>query len=296
MLVIDTFNLLHQTDVLPSALLYAPSGKGVRGELAALVALIDASRYARQRVRLVCDGAGGPGTLEGHHGLRWTRIGRAEVVYSGPSLEADDVIEDMLARSRGAVKLRVVSGDRRLVKAAARAKAESIDSRVFLAHLDADHRQSGHDLPAFATEVPLDRYSVAHWMREFGYAVPDPATIEPTPPPIPQPTPKPKSKPKPKSAPSTPVDTPSTKVRSKKSTPPPEVPDAPVESPAEVASPPEPLDPLLAEAFDHWRGTLHLDDLDMSQWIDGVTPLPPRRRSDPDTGRRSDRARRGRTP
>src|SRR5690606_38536231 len=138
------------------------------------------SRYAGRRVRVVCDGRPGPGwprggLLETAGGLTWTRAGRAEVVWSGPGREADDVIEEVLATSRG-LSILVVSSDRRLARAAARAGADRVGNGTFLDQLAADDRaRAGDGTPACAAEVPLDRYSVARWMREFGFEPGDPA-------------------------------------------------------------------------------------------------------------------------
>ena len=166
MLLIDAYNVLHAQWALPR------SERGM--DVPALVRLVGRSRYAGWRVRVVCDGRPGPqwprsGLLETHAGLVWTRVHGAEVVFSGADLEADDVIEDVLARARG-LRVLLVSSDRRLIRAAGKAGADQVGNGTFLRQLfDDAQARPGSERPAFVSEVPLDAYSVAHWMREFGY-------------------------------------------------------------------------------------------------------------------------------
>ncbi|MFI4896422.1 MAG: hypothetical protein ACIARR_01195 [Phycisphaerales bacterium JB059] len=295
MLLIDAYNVLHAQWALP------PEGRGM--DVPALVGLVGRSRYADRRLRVVCDGRPGPqwpqsSLLETHSGLIWARVGRAEVVFAGPDLEAEDVIEDVLDRAKG-LSVLLVSSDRRLVRAAGQAGADQVGNGTFLRQLWADlNARPGGDRPAFVSEVPLDRYSVAHWMREFGYdpgATQDPAPSQPPAPPAPTPAPP---------SPTPPNRSPSRRGRGVTSGPPPEgapfgeglnlpTPSGPP-SPAVPPTPParsestaparppeaprsgpehEPLDPLLQEAFEEWRGRLSLDDLDMSRWIDDVQEI-----------------------
>lgn len=158
MIVIDAFNVLHVTGVL------GPELAGI--ELADLVWLIAQSRYAGQQLTLVCDGVQ-PGA--GHAGPGAIRLGEARVLYAGGGREADDEIEQLLARSSYASRMVVVSSDRRLRTAAKRAKAESIRSEVFLAHLarDAGRRQR-EPLPKWVHAIPLSQLEVEHWLDEFG--------------------------------------------------------------------------------------------------------------------------------
>lgn len=292
MLLIDAYNVLHAQWALP------PNGRGM--DVPALVGLVGKSRYADRRLRVVCDGRPGPqwpqsSLLETHSGLVWARVGRAEVVFSGPDLEADDVIEDVLGRAKG-LNVLLVSSDRRLVRAAGQAGADQVGNGTFLRQLWADlNARPGGDRPAFVSEVPLDRYSVAHWMREFGYDPEAPQTPASQPPahqaPAPEPSPPPKrftqrrSKEPPGGSP--PKDAPFGDGLNLPTPPGPPSPAVPPTPPARSGStaparPPkaprsgpehEPLDPLLQEAFEEWRGRLSLDDLDMSRWIDDVQEI-----------------------
>lgn len=273
MLLIDAYNVLHAQWALPRS----ERGMDVPG----LVHLVGRSRYADRRVRVVCDGRPGPqwpqsGLLETHSGLVWTRIPGAEVVFSGADQEADDVIEDVLDRARG-LRVLLVSSDRRLIRAAGQAGADQVGNGTFLKQLSKDAKaKPGSERPAFVSEVPLDAYSVAHWMREFGYEPSD--TLEQPPKPKkPEPPKKPKPDPPSKSSQGgfgeslaipTPPPAPDPKPEPKAEPIPEPTPEPTPGNPEH-----EPLDPLLADAFEEWRGRLSLDDLDMSRWIDDVQDI-----------------------
>lgn len=231
MLIIDAYNVLHVTGVLPPEL--------AGPDLDDLARLVGESRYGRQRVILVCDGAG-PSRLKLWRSGRGT--GSVEVRYAGAGREADAVIEALLAEpaAGGARRsLLVVSTDGRLRRAARRARVSWISSEGFLAHLAADAGRlppPRGSRPAFAQEIPLDGPSVAHWLRVLGIAADDPilriaAASGPEPP------------------------------RADEQT------SAPTPASPEPASNAEPVDPLLLEALKEWAGRLSLDDLDMRRWL-----------------------------
>ena len=176
MLLIDTSNVLHAIGVLPEHLKEL--------DVPGLARLISASRYAKRRAVLVCDGvgpvsaAGGAGAGGGDLGVPSStntapsgkEIAGLDVVYAGASQEADDVIELLIARDSAPRRLLVVSTDRRLVRAANRRRAQSITSQAFLRHLAADsEKPKARPLPGFAAQVPLNEYAVGYWMSLFGY-------------------------------------------------------------------------------------------------------------------------------
>lgn len=165
MLVVDTFNVLHVSGVLP------PELAGI--EVPELVGLVAESRYGSQAATFVCDGAR-PGT--GHTGPSAYQLGHAKVLYTGAGRDADGEIEKLLELTSFASRMLVVSSDQRLRRAAKRRRATNLRSERFLEHLAEDHGKGpiGTDpLPSFVHEIPLDRYSVAHWMTEFGLGSPD---------------------------------------------------------------------------------------------------------------------------
>ncbi|MAY74333.1 MAG: hypothetical protein CMJ31_06330 [Phycisphaerae bacterium] len=243
MLVIDTYNVLHVTGVLPPDL----AGIDVPG----LVRLLAESRFATRTTTLVCDGAGSRGS--------GVRMGGVSVLFSGSDREADDVIETLIEKYAHGGGLSVVSSDKRIRRAARRRRAESIASEAFLEMLAQDHgRGRTPGPPVFTTEIPLDRYSVDHWLREFGIETTTPSRTVPSP--------------------ARPRRTPA------KSGPPPIVPDQRLpdrgRSGSESPADPSPalddgslgveIDPLLRAALEEWRGRLTLDDLDMERWVHDI--------------------------
>ncbi|MCC7390062.1 MAG: NYN domain-containing protein [Phycisphaerales bacterium] len=259
MLLIDAFNVLH----LPQAV-----REGRALDLADLAGLVGVSRYAGQRAVLVCDGTGGQAGRESRGRVTLSGI---EVVFSGARRTADDEIEARL-RKAGGHGVTVVSDDRRLRRAAGRAGAKPLASGLFLLHLLQDHhRPRPKPLPSFARDIPLDRYSVAHWMRQFGLSpnslldrragrAEAPAPSPPPPPPAPKPQP------------------PSPGATRPVAPPPPRRPASPP-NPAERALPNESLadDPVIREALEAWKGRLTLDDLDMARWLGEHPPGPDQR-------------------
>lgn len=250
MLLVDAYNVIRAEWVLP------PDRRGL--DVHTLIQRIGQSRFASRRLRVIVDGRPGPqwlrhgvyDTLAGH---AWTRVGRAEVVFSGTDHEADDLIEEILLRSEG-LSITMVSSDRRLIAAARAANAEQIGNGSFLRLLDQDRSPKAPSRPDQSLGDPLDAHAVAHWMREFGY---EPIARAGPPAPLPAPAPKPPIKPR-------------------KQPPPP----APFGSGLRIdydAPEPQPelerLDPMLRDAFSEWYGALHLGDLDMRKWLDNIEPL-----------------------
>lgn len=258
MLLIDAYNVLH----LPQAV---HDGRAI--DLPAFAGLIRAGRYAPRRAVLVCDGTGGRTSGRPGPGGAVTLAG-VEVVFSGAARTADDEIEARLARAGGHGVV-VVSDDRRLRRAAHRAGAKTLASAVFLAHLLADHdRPRANPPPHFVRDIPLDRYSVAHWMGQFGLSpnglldrragkaeAPAPAGVRP-PPLEPAPSLAPEPRPKP---------------------PAPPIPDERVLRMESLSD-----DPVIREALEAWKGRLTLDDLDMARWLGERPP----RRDGPGRGQR----------
>ena len=289
MLLIDAFNVLH----LPEAHLH---GRSL--DLAVLARLIGASRYAGQRTVLVCDG-GGDGSIElpkggGERACR-ARFAGLEIVFSGPEATADDEIEGLLRRGGGHGVV-VVSDDRRLRRAARRVRSGALASGVFLAHLLLDEARQGErggqsgpggggkgarkPIPRFARDLPLDRYSVAHWMAEFGMSpnsLLERCAGRPAGRGVAAPTPKPgqnlsgpeheASVPARETAPETPPKAKETSRNLSSSSPspplPPSLPDERVLRLESLAD-----DPVIREALDAWQGHLTLEDLDMARWLD----------------------------
>ncbi len=168
MLIIDAYNLLNVQGVLPMHL------AGL--DLVELVSLIGHSRHASDRVLVVCDGH------LSHLAERLSRqtadpvqvqFGGVELLFSGVGSEADDVIEALLAHHAGSNDVLMVSSDKRLVRAARRTGAQPMSSDAFLRRLTLDHDAATRprSLPG-SRQTPLNRDSLAYWMREFDLGEP----------------------------------------------------------------------------------------------------------------------------
>lgn len=161
MLVLDAYNILHVTGVLPAEI----AGIDVSG----LIELVRVSRYGRDEIVVVCDGVRRDDAARSEGSVR--------VVFSGSDHEADDLIEGLLAKTPRSKRAIVVSTDARLRKAAGRHHARVLRSEVFLHQLAIDHAAHGrgvgpierrHLRPEFAVDLPLDSASVARWAAEMG--------------------------------------------------------------------------------------------------------------------------------
>ena len=232
-LLVDTYNVLHVTGVLPPELA-GPDAVG-------LARLMARSRYAGRPAWLVCDGAP-PGSRRSGGVIRQPAPGveSVEIVYAGPGRDADSAIERLIERDSAPKRLLVVSSDRRILKAARKRRCAAMPSEAFLAHLAQDHARPGRSAayPAFALDVPLDPLEIKRWRDEMNLDS---------------------------------VDLPPARDRNRKparETPPPSGPP-PAQAPPTTTEPPkkQPPDPLLEDALREWEGRLDLDDLDMSRWL-----------------------------
>jgi len=154
MLLIDTYNVLHTTGVLPPAL----AGVGPSG----LLRMVAASRMGRDGARLVCDG---PPTVQDADG---GRNGAVRIVFAGAGKDADSLIEKLLERSSAPRRMTVVSSDRRLRQAARRRRARWLSSEAFLRRLGAELDGPAPAPPARKPDVPLSQGEIDHWLRQFG--------------------------------------------------------------------------------------------------------------------------------
>lgn len=247
MILVDTYNLLHA----PAAARFFPDDAGP-AELAGLIAL---GRHRAAQVILVCDGTPPPGWAHAPPGrlaeLRY-RVESVDIVFAGAGSDADTMIEAFIARDSAPKRLRVVSSDRRIIAAARRRGARSIQSDRFVHALLADvaRLRNAWVRPEFAARVPLDAEAVRYWRNLFGIRENDL-------PPDPAPNSVTLSRP---SAPS-----PARGTAQKRSDP--------VVPPASATPP---TDPILLAALQEWRDRLSLDDLDMTRWLrDPANSDPP---------------------
>lgn len=237
MLLVDAYNVLHVTGVLPPAL----AGPDIWG----LARLVARSRWGAGGARLVCDGAAarGPGRSGEPAGPR-----TVEVVFAGAGRDADGLIERMLQRESAPRRVTVVSSDRRLRRAARQRRARWMSSEAFLRSVLADLRASRAPGPlAGRPEPPLADGEVARWVREFGVG----GDVTP-------------------SAPATPLRAPESPDRPR-AQPALRAP-GPAKRLSDQAGAPTPMDPLIAEALKVWPGRIDPDDLDMARWLDDHPP------------------------
>ncbi len=154
MLLVDAYNALHVTGVLP------PHLAGLDGP--GLAELIARSRWG-SGVVLVCDGVkprGWPRAVEG-----------VELRFAGPGRDADTLLERMIGDSPDPRRLTVVSSDHRVRRAGKRAGCKVLTSEGFLTQLAAriDSPRVPAGSPASGKpEVPLDAFALRRWLDEFG--------------------------------------------------------------------------------------------------------------------------------
>ncbi|MEL7473277.1 MAG: NYN domain-containing protein [Planctomycetota bacterium] len=275
MLVVDTYNVLGVTGVLPPDL----AGLDVEG----LADLIRASRHARDPALLVCDGTP-PGRPWRGRGPVRTDFDDVRVAYAGPGREADDLIEQLLFDHSAARRMTVVSNDRRIQRAARKRRAGVLPSDDFLRGLAADHQRGrASPYPEFAKAIPLAQDRVSAWLRTFDvgpelvddianalgldrdhvrrqleqlHDAPDPDApdreyldrVDP--------------KHDAARADSKPAGSPSESARTS-----PDPAESAGSTPLRPPADPGPIDPVLLEALEEWRGRLSLDDLDMGRWL-----------------------------
>ncbi|MFO0962701.1 MAG: NYN domain-containing protein [Phycisphaerales bacterium] len=155
MLIVDAYNVLHVTGVLPPDLagLEAPD----------LADLIAESRWGRHQVVVLCDGTK-PAKLRPHGrtGIR--------VHYAGAGVSADAAIERMVNESSHPRRLTVVSNDRAVQRSARRRGAAILRADAFLAQLahDASQPRRGRRATARREPGPLTSKQVDAWLRYFG--------------------------------------------------------------------------------------------------------------------------------
>lgn len=93
-----------------------------------------------------------------------------EIIFSGTSHEADDIIEKMILESTGPKDLIVVSSDRRIKKAAEKRKAESIDCVDFwtevIKQLEKKKKKAAEPQAKY---IGISEAETEYWLREFGF-------------------------------------------------------------------------------------------------------------------------------
>ncbi len=153
-LIIDCYNVLHAQ--MPASL----AGLGE----ASLCGLLAQSPWARGGVTVVCDGSPKP------HSPDPDSVAGVDLIFSGPSRSADDVIIALIEQDTAPRRLTVVSSDRAIRKAARRRRARDMSSEDFVNKLAQAPRgpgpgRSGGGKPATG---PLPKQQVDQWLDLFG--------------------------------------------------------------------------------------------------------------------------------
>jgi predicted RNA-binding protein with PIN domain len=155
MLIVDAYNVLHVTGVLPPELagLEAP-------DLADLIAM---SRWGRHQAIVMCDGTR-------PKDMRAVERGSVRVTYAGGGASADAAIERLVDESSHPRRLTVVSNDREVQRSARRRGAKVLRSDDFLRQLatDAARAPRGRRSVARRDPGPLSSRQVDAWLRYFG--------------------------------------------------------------------------------------------------------------------------------
>lgn len=173
-LVIDGYNLLHASGILPrgigpgtlerarAALLNFLVESLEASELAKAVVVFDARAAPKGRPRLVT-----------HRGLR---------IHFAPNPgDADALIEELILQCHSPRQLVVVSSDHRLQRAAKRRRAQAIDSDRWYAEVLRNRvgRQQQAADEAAKPVGPLSDHEVTHWLGRFGMTPADAIGSEP---------------------------------------------------------------------------------------------------------------------
>lgn len=155
MLIIDAYNVLHVTGVLP------PELAGL--EPPDLAELVGASRWGRHQAVLVCDGTK-------PRSARSTDRGPVRVAYAGGGASADDAIARLVDESSHPRRLTVVSNDRAVQRAARRRGAKVLRADEFLRQLASDAAKAARGRRALPRRDhgPLPAAHVDAWLRYFG--------------------------------------------------------------------------------------------------------------------------------
>ncbi len=156
MLVIDGYNLLRAIQNLTE---HSSNITDVQ-----LCQIVDEYLYRiKKRGSIVFDGVG-PREKEAFNNLR-----NLEVVFSGTSHEADDVIEKLVRQSSAPKMLTVVSNDRRIKAAAKKRKATTVDCVDFwMEVLKTIEKKRKRQVEPQGKFIGISEAETEYWLREFG--------------------------------------------------------------------------------------------------------------------------------
>lgn len=149
-LLVDTWNVLHQTGVLPPDL----AGMGVR-ELSELLSI---GRWRNDNIALICDGAPPSDTLA-------SPSRNIQIFYTGGHRSADQEIMDRVAHSTSANRIVVVTNDREIVRSIRARGAQQLGSVAFLEAIVDDHQRPARIPTRKPSGLSPDKAAI--WRKEF---------------------------------------------------------------------------------------------------------------------------------
>lgn len=154
MLLIDAYNVLHVP--MPPPLAGLDEG--------GLCTAIARSAFGGQAATVVCDGRPKP------LGVTTSPVAGVDLLYSGVSRTADDLIVDLVNRHTAPRRVTVVTNDRAIRTAVRRRRAKLMHSEDFVTKLAATLGQSAPP-PSRGKpgDTELDDADVQRWLREFGF-------------------------------------------------------------------------------------------------------------------------------
>jgi len=164
-LIIDGYNLMHAAGLARPS--YGPGDlERCRHRLLRLLVTFLDDRE-RDRAKVVFDAWEAPEGLP-----RRMNFEGLQVRFADPGHDADSLIEELILAHSAPRQIIVVSGDRRLQRAAHRRKAKFIGSIAFLDEIvqrtPRRDRREGSDEPHPKYEGGLTQGELAHWMELFG--------------------------------------------------------------------------------------------------------------------------------
>ena len=148
-LMIDTWNVLHQSGILPPE----SAGIGTRG----LGTLILGSRWMGETITLVCDGTPSENDVSGSN---------IQIIFTGPHRTADDEIMERVASSSAARSILVITSDREIIRSIKASGAQHMSSVAFLQTLVDDF--SSPKKKRVQRPSGLSPSDANEWRKEFG--------------------------------------------------------------------------------------------------------------------------------
>lgn len=161
-LIIDGYNLLHASGILPRGRGPATLERARAALLSFLAASLEPDALARTAV--VFDAEQAPPGLPHHQTFRGVAV-----LFAARAESADELIEQLIGECSAPRSLTVVSSDHRIQRAARRRRARAIDSDRWISELARrrGERSQAPPPPPPVSENPVTNRDVEYWVREF---------------------------------------------------------------------------------------------------------------------------------